>query len=99
MGLKDFLVKQGFLTDEGDKTVKTNGSAGNNTEVVNTVAPTFFPLKQNTDGKTDADPAFVTPLQNNSAQNLPDPSFVKFFEDELSKSNLPGPDYFEFRQL
>ena len=27
------------------------------------------------------------------------PTFVKFFEDELGKANLPGPDYFEFRQL
>ena len=29
----------------------------------------------------------------------PDPTFIKFFEDELVKANLPGPDYFEFRQL
>ena len=98
MGLKDFFVKQGFITaDSGDK---TNTTTTTNKQDSDNVAPTFFPVTNVSNNSTSSDPAFVTPLQQTrNDQTQIDPSFIKFFEDELVKANLPGPDYFEFRQL
>jgi len=102
MGLKSFLQQQGFIANEpGDK--KT-GNAGTPPATASSVTPMYFPVTpaaSQTGGATGGDPSFVTPLQQ-AATNLneqPDATFVKFFEDELVKANLPGPDYFEFRQL
>ena len=102
MGLKNFLKQQGFIEETaGDK--KTEQVSGNTT--ASTVAPTYFPLTP-VGGTSNAnssagDPSFVAPLQKavSAAGEQPDATFVKFFEDELVKANLPGPDYFEFRQL
>ncbi|MEO6549278.1 MAG: hypothetical protein ABIN94_14850 [Ferruginibacter sp.] len=103
MGLKDFLQKQGFIADDPED--KTTEKADNSTPIqtpFSTIAPTFFPPHppaNATPNPVAADPSFVTPLQqsNNDKVQL-DPTFVKFFEDELLKANLAGPDYFEFRQ-
>ena len=51
-----------------------------------------------------SDPSFVTPLEESTKEYKSDnvqvdQTFIKFFEDELAKANMPGPDYFEFRQL
>jgi len=104
MGLKKFLQKQGFIEDE-DK-----NNAGGRTDIEqknNSVPePVYFPPSDAgssiSSDTADGDPSFVAPLQQNKTQTgrvALDPSFVKFFEDELVKSNLPGPDYFEFRQM
>ncbi|MEP7108018.1 MAG: hypothetical protein ABI760_08545 [Ferruginibacter sp.] len=108
MGLKDFLKQQGFIADEpGDKMKKQDDNSGKVKQPVSAIAPTFFPLHAPVNitpdspspGTMQTDPSFVTPLPQitNEKEHL-DPTFVKFFEDELMKANLPGPDYFEFRQ-
>lgn len=104
MGLKSFLQQQGFITDDGAEKPKQEKSAGQTPAAA--VTPMFFPVQEITPATNTrdavADPSFVTPLQQNTTTTAPqqlDPSFVKFFEDELVKSNLEGPDYFEFRQL
>jgi len=104
MGLKNFLKEQGFIAeDPGDK--KTEKPA-NNTGSSSSVAPTYFPISPASSGKSDAagadgEPSFVSPLRQGvtSMNQQLDATFIKFFEDELLKADLPGPDYFEFRQL
>ena len=95
MGLKDFLKKQGFIVDDSAK--KTDG-VNTNQDTGTSVVPTFFPPQTDSVTSNSNEPAFVAPLQQNPVNHL-DPAFIKFFEDELVKANLPGPDYFEFRQL
>jgi hypothetical protein len=95
MGLKDFLKQQGFIEDS-DKTAAAPKKD---------VAPAFFPVNSSPLGSAqsssaDDDPSFViaSPVQQQSTGTQLDPTFIKFFEDEMVKANLPGPDYFEFRQ-
>lgn len=107
MGLKNFLKQQGFITDEAIDKPKADGNVPAAQQLDASVTPTFFPLQPSVNNiasssvdASSSDPSFVTPLQQNtSGQQQPDPTFVKFFEDELVKANLAGPDYFEFRQL
>ena len=103
MGIKSFLKDQGFIQDSpgpapskpSEKTKSSNTS----------VSPEYFPIQPSSDGSASSttgggEPSFVTPIgQATQKQDQLDPAFVKFFEDELAKANLPGPDYFEFRQL
>ncbi len=108
MGLKNFLKQQGFIQDESLEKIKKDSE--NSTTIqqpITIVTPTFFPL-QSTGAETGStsssniqstDPSFVAPLEKKNKAEQLDATFVKFFEDELVKSNLPGPDYFEFRQL
>jgi hypothetical protein len=109
MGLKNFLKQQGFIEDgpAGSGNEHKN-NPGVITQSVVDMPPVFFPLQsqvpvtgsQVAPVSEQSDPSFVTPLQQNTGlRDQPDPSFVKFFEDELIKANVPGPDYFEFRQL
>ncbi len=98
MGLKNFLKEQGFIADEpGDKKATQANPAAP------VVTPVYFPVSSTSPEKSsgDSDPSFVTPLQQTvtAVKDQPDATFIKFFEDELLKANLPGPDYFEFRQL
>src|SRR5947209_4910995 len=103
MGLKNFLIQQGFITD--DENDKGSGSKHKSSDDKIDAPPSYFPLyntngtKGNIPDTQQEDPSFVTPLKtkSNPSSKL-DQSFIKFFEDELSKSNFPGPDYFEFRQ-
>jgi hypothetical protein len=94
MGLKDFLKQQGFIEDS-DKTAAASKKD---------VAPAFFPVNSSPLGSVQSssvdDPSFViaSPVQQQSTGTQLDPTFIKFFEDEMVKANLPGPDYFEFRQ-
>lgn len=103
MGLKSFLKEQGFIADDEHDKKKT--SSPSNQQAASSVAPTYFPIEGDGTGSTDNnEPSFVTPLKQNSQTSTnvgtqPDPQFIKFFEDELTKTNLPGPDYFEFRQM
>ncbi len=110
MGLKNFLKQQGFIKEEPGNKKNTNSNAGVANQADSEVTPIYFPLEPVTAvPKTDtsqpsSDPSFVTPLEENKPENRNekqqiDPTFIKFFEDELVKANLPGPDYFEFRQL
>jgi hypothetical protein len=102
MGLKNFLKEQGFIADApGDKKPEKTASSG----AASNVAPVYFPITPAGGGNSTAgspgEPSFVSPLQQavtTMGEQL-DATFVKFFEDELVKANLPGPDYFEFRQL
>ena len=102
MSLINFLKQQGFI--EEDKPGKTRTETSEKAPVSSeTVTPTYFPIQEETSntGKVSAsdDPSFVTPLtKSRSSDDSVDPTFVKFFEDELTKANLAGPDYFEFRQ-
>ncbi len=105
MGLKSFLQQQGFIANDPIEKSVTDDRV-----VKQSVAPTFFPTHGSAGIPPESiplkpivtEPPFVTPLNQQSAlktEQQIDPSFVKFFEDELVKANLSGPDYFEFRQL
>jgi hypothetical protein len=99
MGLKNFLQQQGFIA--ADAQTKQAAKTADKPSAVPPVTPVYFPVNAATATATSerADPSFVTPLQKPAAvAERPDASFIKFFEDELLKANLPGPDYFEFRQ-
>jgi hypothetical protein len=108
MGLINFLKQQGFIEDGPKDKIKENSDNSDAAqEPVSDVVPTFFPLHSPlnattasaSSGATSSDPVFVAPLHQNTYQKEQlDPTFVKFFEDELVKANLTGPDYFEFRQ-
>jgi hypothetical protein len=103
MGLKSFLKNQGFIEDDKPS---SSGSDKKTTSYTDsqavTAAPSFFPIAEKSGDAESAgsgDPSFVTPLQKSGNQReAVDPNFVKFFEDEMVKANLDGPDYFEFRQ-
>lgn len=102
MGLKDFLIKQGFITETNGDSSNSETSDGKQQPVTEKIAPTFFPVRENNGDvvSNNNQPDFVTSInQPPSVKDQIDPGFIKFFEDELVKSNLPGPDYFEFRQL
>lgn len=109
MGLKSFLVQQGFIKDEPADEKKPAADANSAPAPIKSaptpVEPTYFPVNPAVQPTASADPSFVSPLQQQAssfisqAGDQPDPAFVKFFEDELTKQNLPGPDYFEFRQM
>lgn len=104
MGLKDFLKKQGFIQDDAAGSTEDEKRNRQGTHAAaKSESPVFFPIQQNSDVPESppggADPSFVAPLQKASVKSTkPDANFVKFFEDELVKANLEGPDYFEFRQ-
>ena len=106
MGLKNFLKQQGFIEDgPSDKKKGKENSQASSKQPDADVSPVYFPANFNNDTGSPTtsagEPSFVTPLQQsgNTVLTKLDPSFIKFFEDELVKANLPGPDYFEFRQL
>ena len=111
MGLKSFLVQQGFIKEEpADIKMPAAESSSAPAPVKSApapVEPTYFPVTPVAQTAAATDPSFVSPLQQQATApsftasfgDQPDPAFVKFFEDELAKQNLPGPDYFEFRQL
>jgi len=102
MGLKSFLKQQGFIEDGADDKKKETGAD-------QAAAPVYFPVEGPVSGKNSpaaatagqTEPSFVVAgmQQNTTAEgDKTDPTFIRFFEDELVKANLPGPDYFEFRQ-
>ena len=103
MGLKDFLKQQGFIAD--GPADKAKQPADKTSIAKSAVEPMYFPVSESAASTAAAsgDPSFVEPLRqvagNGNTGAQPDASFIKFFEDELAKANLPGPDYFEFRQL
>jgi hypothetical protein len=110
MGLKKFLQQQGFIEDDaGDKEKVGGDKPGVGSQATSDVPPPmYFPLSSSStetgtlasSDSVTADPSFVTPLQQNAkAKASLDPTFIRFFEDELVKANLAGPDYFEFRQM
>jgi len=104
MGLKTFLREQGFIKEGPEDKKEVEKNSGGAKQTAAEVSPTYFPLEPeaadtNTDNQAaSSDPSFVTPLQESRAANKNekqqiDPTFIKFFEDELVKANLPGPDY------
>jgi hypothetical protein len=110
MGLKKFLQQQGFIEDDAGDKAKTRGDkTGVSSQAASDVPPpVYFPLNSSSaetgasasSANVQADPSFVAPLeQNTRVKPSIDPTFIKFFEDELVKANLSGPDYFEFRQM
>src|SRR5689334_16232930 len=109
MGLKNFLKQKGFIEENPtEKANKNKAEAGDVQSGTTYVSPRYFPITAAVTEIAPAvtsisanDPSFVVAGSQQSAteKNEIDPSFIKFFEDELVKSNLPGPDYFEFRQL
>lgn len=105
MGLKSFLKQQGFVEDDSNEKSKQNNELSSPASQNAAIAPTFFPVQTpaqapGSAATASADPSFVAPLPSTTnGQPSLDPSFVKFFEDEMAKANLAGPDYFEFRQL
>jgi hypothetical protein len=100
MGLKSFLKEKGFIEDGPTDKPKPTAAEGSSTDVV---SPSYFPVAPVAEAGNTAssDPSFVVASAQaaGNSKTQVDPSFIKFFEDELTKSNLPGPDYFEFRQL
>lgn len=69
----------------------------------NIQTPSYFPQTENTvqnQNSNTLQPSFVvTSSQTNVNTGTLNPEFIKYFEDELAKANIPGMDYFEFRQL
>jgi len=109
MGLKSFLKEQGFIAEGPSDKVKDQNNKPSSVNQDIPISPVYFPMTPSADATTEAsgsaEPSFVAPMQqrspraSSSSQLQVDPTFIKFFEDELVKANLPGPDYFEFRQL
>jgi DNA repair exonuclease SbcCD ATPase subunit len=110
MSLKKFLQQKGFIEkeeepakNEGEKKAGSSGKQEQH-QHQQTIEPTYFPLisgetTETKSGTTAAQPtvaAASAPVYN-TVESV-DPAFIKFFEDELAKSNFPGPDYFEFRK-
>lgn len=89
MSLKTFLQEKGFIEKDKAEDQKENVSNASNQ-----VAPTYFPLNDinSSTGTTPTNKAAAL-----TAETI-DPAFIKFFEDELSRVNFSGPDYFEFRK-
>lgn len=89
MSLKTFLQEKGFIEKD-----KADDQKENVSNASNQVAPTYFPLHDinSSTGPTPTNKAVAL-----TAETI-DPAFIKFFEDELSRVNFSGPDYFEFRK-
>lgn len=109
MSLKKFLQQKGFIEKEEESEKKevekkADSSGKQDQQHEQSIEPTYFPLygETTTEAKSGTTPASTpvvsasTPV-GNTTENV-DPAFIKFFEDELAKSNFPGPDYFEFRK-
>lgn len=110
MSLKKFLQQKGFIEKEEEpekkEAEKKTGSSGKQDQQ-QSIEPTYFPLysgetteiKSGITGAQSSVVAESVPVNpiNTTSENV-DPAFIKFFEDELAKSNFPGPDYFEFRK-
>lgn len=107
MSLKKFLQQKGFIEKEEEtekKEVEKKAGSSGKQDQQQSIEPTYFPLysgetTETRSGTTAAPTPVVatsTPV-GNTTENV-DPAFIKFFEDELGKSNFPGPDYFEFRK-
>ena len=109
MGLKNFLKQKGLIEDDSAGKAKSNANDEVDATAGSTyVSPRYFPITsaaavtgQSLSSAESSNPSFVVgnSQQPVTAKEQIDPSFIKFFEDEMTKSNLPGPDYFEFRQL
>src|SRR5258708_38098517 len=101
MGLKSFLKEQGFIADDPNQKVKESSTGSQ--QAAASVTPTYFPVQGGgSSSAQNSEPSFVAPLKQNFVASTGiqlDPTFIKFFEDEITKTNLPGPDYFEFRQM
>ena len=106
MSLKSFLQEKGFIEKETDKKETNTGTAVSQQAPTESVPPTYFPIGNQDDPVkgTNPQPSYVVPLETSrpaataSQQAKIDEAFIKFYEDELTKANLPGPDYFEFRK-
>ena len=99
MSLKSFLQEKGYIERDAEKIAEKKG----NSTASQAVEPTYFPFldpDKNSGETASADAKSfevpVTPVQNQT-ENI-DKAFIKFYEDELAKTNFPGPDYFEFRK-
>ena len=104
MGLIDFLKQKGFIEGGPGNKDKGKPNQPDESQQASSVAPTYFPITDiegaGSSASVQSEPSFVTPLsQNTNQREQLDPAFIKFFEDELAKANLAGPDYFEFRQM
>ena len=95
---KEFLIKQGFIKEDGSAK-PTEKAHSNGEETPQDMNPVYFPSS----GASSTTPQPTTFNENAQAQ-IPnaypklDPASIKFYEDALAKLNMPGPDYFEFRQ-
>jgi peptidoglycan hydrolase CwlO-like protein len=90
MSLKTFLQEKGFIEKDKAEDKKENVTSASTAQV----APTYFPIH---DSATTGTSSSTTNSITSTAEAI-DPAFIKFFEDELARINLPGPDYFEFRR-
>ncbi len=105
MSLKSFLQEKGYIEKEADKKEANKDAPVSQPAPAASVPPTYFPIHGQDDAAAGASsgPSYVVPLEtsrpaNVSGQAKIDEAFIKFYEDELAKANLPGPDYFEFRK-
>jgi hypothetical protein len=95
MSIKTFLQEKGFI--EKDKTGDIKKNENVNTMPSSQVEPTYFPIHDSGAAVSVSSSKGQVASATSSSESL-DQAFIKFFEDELSRVNLPGPDYFEFRK-
>jgi hypothetical protein len=109
MSLKSFLQEKGFIEKEPVKQ-EAGINTGNEQSAApqatpESVPPTYFPIHSQDNPLTNTPrTSYIPPPETTRTTTAPssatkiDDAFIKFYEDELVKANLPGPDYFEFRK-
>jgi hypothetical protein len=104
MGLKTLLSQQGIIEQDSEyKIIEKFDSDNYSQQPDSIITPMLFPpagIGEFNSIENSCDISFSSPVPSDrNVKELLDPTFIKFFEDELTRANLPGSDYYDFRKL